>query len=44
MIQDAWKFKGLGGYIKGWGVETNREIDFGFGSVVRARGLVVRWE
>ena len=26
------------------GGETNREIDFGFGSVVRARGLVVRWE
>ena len=32
--------KGIGG----WGGETNREIDFGFGSVVRARGLVVRWE
>ena len=30
-------------YIEGWGGETNREIDFGFGSVVRARGLVVRW-
>ena len=30
--------------IEGWGGETNREIDFGFGSVVRARGLVVRWE
>ena len=26
------------------GGETNREIDFGFGSCVRARGLVVRWE
>ena len=33
-----------GSYIEGWGGETNREIDFGFGSVVRARGLVVRWE
>ena len=31
-------------YIEGLGGETNREIDFGFGSVVRARGLVVRWE
>ena len=26
------------------GSETNREIDFGFGSCVRARALVVRWE
>jgi hypothetical protein len=29
---------------EGWGGETNQEIDFGFGSYVRARGLVVRWE
>ena len=35
-----WKLLMIGG----WGGETNREIDFGFGSVVRARGLVVRWE
>ena len=26
------------------GSETNREIDFGFGSCVRARALVVRWD
>ena len=26
------------------GSETNREIDFGFGSCVRARALDVRWE
>ena len=26
------------------GSETNREIDFGFGSCVRARALAVRWE
>ena len=25
-------------------VETNREINFGFGSCVRARGLVVIWK
>ena len=38
-------FQGLSQRIsKVGGGETNREIDFGFGSVVRARGLVVRWE
>ena len=31
-------------YYRRLGGETNREIDFGFDSIVRARGLVVRWE
>ena len=31
-------------YIGGWGGESNREIDFGFGSCVRARALDVESE
>ena len=37
-------FGEMGGDDRRLGGEINREIDFGFGSVVRSLGLVVRWE